>query len=381
MQTKSGNTCRRIACGGEPLRCTSCPVCSIWSARALYNGPKTLDCSILAAVQQRVYVKMSQTSKASVEWVTIGEEEAGQRLDNFLLKRLKGVPKSHVYRIVRAGEVRVNKGRADVTRRLEAGDVVRVPPVRVAAVPSTAPAQAASQRVELEVLFEDDALLVINKPAGIAVHGGSGVSFGVIELLRAQRPQAKYLELVHRLDRETSGILLVAKKRSALVKLHEMFRDHHRLDKRYLALVQDVWPEPRSHVRLKLFKYTTPDGERRVRVTPDGTDAHTVVNRLRKWDDCSLLECELKTGRTHQIRVHLSASGHAILGDEKYGDFALNKALQRQGLKRMFLHAWKLSFKHPLTDEPLAIEAPLPDELQGYIDSLGDAQPSGKASA
>lgn len=314
---------------------------------------------------------MNDTSKASVTFLTISADEAGQRLDNFLLRMLKGVPKSHVYRIVRAGEVRVNKGRCDVTYRLAAGDVLRIPPVRVAERPDTSTATAAAQHVEIPVIFEDDALIALNKPAGMAVHGGSGLSFGVIELLRAQRPQARFLELVHRLDRDTSGILLVAKKRSALTKLHEMLRDNHQIDKRYLALVDGVWPHTRNHVKLKLLKYETPQGERRVKVSDDGLSSHTVVNRRQVWEgDCSLLECELKTGRTHQIRVHLEQSGHAILGDDKYGSPVVNKALQKRGLRRMFLHAWRLTLIHPLTGDKLALEAPLPDELQSFLNTL-----------
>ncbi|BCL74586.1 pseudouridine synthase [Jeongeupia sp. HS-3] len=315
---------------------------------------------------------MSETSKASVTFVEIGPEEAGQRIDNYLIRHLKGVPKSHVYRIVRGGEVRVNKGRIDVTYRLAEGDVLRIPPVRVAERPASTAAQAASGQLALEILFEDDALIAINKPSGIAVHGGSGISFGVIELLRAQRPQAKFLELVHRLDRDTSGILLIAKKRSALVKMHEMLRDNHQIDKRYLALVEGVWPEPRSHVRFKLLKYETPEGERRVKKSADGLTSHTVVNRKAKFTDSSLLECELKTGRTHQIRVHLAESGHPILGDDKYGDPAVNRLLPRAGLKRLFLHAWRLTLSHPLTAEKLELEAPLPKELQTYLDTLAE---------
>lgn len=313
---------------------------------------------------------MVDTSKASVTFITVGPDDAGQRIDNFLLRHLKGVPKSHVYRIVRGGEVRVNKGRIDATYRLVEGDVLRIPPVRVAEKPDTSTAVAAAAHVDLPIIFEDEALIAINKPAGIAVHGGSGISFGVIELLRAQRPQAKFLELVHRLDRETSGILLVAKKRSALTKLHEMLRDNHQIDKRYLALVEGAWPHERNHVRFKLLKYETPDGERRVKVSDDGLTSHTVVNRRQLWNDCALLECELKTGRTHQIRVHLAASGHPILGDDKYGDPLVNRALQKRGLRRMFLHAWRLTLIHPLTGDKLALEAPLPDELQSYLTIL-----------
>jgi 23S rRNA pseudouridine955/2504/2580 synthase len=328
-------------------------------------------CCIIAA-RHRVYVNMSETSKASVTFVTVDSEDAGQRLDNFLLKMLKGVPKSHVYRIVRSGEIRVNKGRVDVTYRLIEGDVLRIPPVRVAEkAPVPATVSNAAELVQIPIVFEDDALIVLNKPSGMAVHGGSGISFGVIELLRAQRPQAKFLELVHRLDRDTSGLLLVAKKRSALVKLHEVLRDNHRIDKRYLALVQGVWPNPRSHIKFKLLKYELPDGERRVKVHSDGLTSHTTVNLKQVWPGkASLVECELKTGRTHQIRVHLSESGHPILGDDKYGEASVNKAFSREGLKRMFLHAWRLCVDHPLTGERMELEAPLPPELQSYIDKL-----------
>ncbi|WP_034606335.1 RluA family pseudouridine synthase [Chitinimonas koreensis] len=311
---------------------------------------------------------MDDTSKVS--YLTVGSEEAGQRLDNYLLKQLKGAPKSLVYRIVRSGEVRVNKGRADVTYRIAEGDLIRIPPIRLAEPSAKPSAGALARSPELPILFEDEALLVIDKPAGLAVHGGSGVSFGVIEQLRAQRPTARFLELVHRLDRETSGILLIAKKRSALVALHEMLRNDRGMDKRYLALVKGQFPDARRHVRFKLQKYVTADGERRVSVTPDGQDSHTVLNRRDRFGDATLLECELKTGRTHQIRVHCAQSGFPILGDDKYGDFALNKALPRQGLKRMFLHAWRLTLNHPLTGQPLPLKAPLPVELQSYLDSL-----------
>ena len=315
---------------------------------------------------------MTDTSKASVSLITISADEAAQRLDNYLLRQLKGVPKSHIYRIVRSGEVRVNKGRIDVTYRLQAGDVLRIPPVRVAEKPDTSTVDAAATHVDIPVVYEDDALIALNKPAGLAVHGGSGLSFGVIELMRAQRPQAKFLELVHRLDRDTSGLLLVAKKRSALTKLHEMLRDNHQIDKRYLALTDGVWPNPRSHVRFKLFKYLTADGERRVRVSDDGLTSHTVVNRRQVWDDCSLVECELKTGRTHQIRVHLAHSGFPIAGDDKYGEPMRNKDFAKRGMRRMFLHAWRLKLTHPLSGETLALEAPLPDELQAFLKKLDD---------
>ena len=304
--------------------------------------------------------------------MTIGPDEAGQRIDNFLLRICKGVPKSHIYQVLRSGQVRVNKGRIDQTYRLTEGDTVRVPPIRVAERQTEhVPA------VEFDILFEDDHLLVIDKPAGVAVHGGSGVSHGVIEQLRAARPHAKFLELVHRLDRETSGILVLAKKRSALTAMHEQIR-HGQMDKRYLALVHGNWQHRRQHVKLPLFKYTTPDGERRVRVQADGQPSHTIFNLLRKYGDFVLLEAELKTGRTHQIRVHLAASGFPIAGDEKYGDFAFNRQLQksesgRAALKRMFLHAWKLRFEHPASGEVISLESPLPSACQNFLDRAGAA--------
>jgi 23S rRNA pseudouridine955/2504/2580 synthase len=308
----------------------------------------------------------------AAQFVTIHEEEAGQRIDNYLLRVCKGVPKSHIYRILRSGEVRVNKGRIDQLYRLVAGDLVRIPPIRIAekaAGPTPVPA------AEFAIVHEDSHLLVIDKPAGVAVHGGSGVSYGVIEQLRMSRPDAKFLELVHRLDRETSGLLLLAKKRSALTNLHEQMREGT-TDKRYLTAVAGDWVNPRQHVKLPLHKFTTSDGERRVVVQAGGQEAHTVFNLLRKWERFTLLEAELKTGRTHQIRVHLASSGFPILGDEKYGDFALNKLLQkanaeRGALRRMFLHAWRITFTHPETGQPMTLRAPLPAECERFLVSLG----------
>lgn len=307
---------------------------------------------------------MNSLSKESVTWMEIDAESAGQRIDNFLFRHLKGVPKSHVYRILR-GEVRVNKKRIDQTYRLQTGDVLRIPPIRVAERPEAEYIPAG----EFPILFEDDALLAVDKPAGTAVHGGSGVSFGVIEQLRHARPQAKFLELVHRLDRETSGVLLVAKKRSALTAMHEIMREGNS-DKRYLALVLGQWQNARQHVKLPLHKFDTPQGEKRVMVREDGQQAHTIFNLQKNWSGFSLLEAELKTGRTHQIRVHLSHLCFPIAGDAKYGDFARNKELMKQGLKRMFLHAHSISFNHPLTQEALRIVAPLAPELQKFLDRL-----------
>jgi 23S rRNA pseudouridine955/2504/2580 synthase len=311
--------------------------------------------------------------------VEIDDGAAGQRIDNFLLRLCKGVPKSHVYRILRSGEVRVNKGRVDAQYRLALGDVVRVPPLRAAKKDGDAhDTQAPVPAAHFPILFEDDALLVIDKPAGVAVHGGSGVAFGVIEQLRRARPQARFLELVHRLDRETSGILMLAKKRSALVALHAQIREN-RIDKRYYACVHGNWPADwgqRRAVRAPLHKYLTPEGERRVRVQPDGLASHTIFSLVERWTDYAWLEAELKTGRTHQIRVHLAHLGLPIVGDEKYGDFALNKTLARAnaqpGIKRMFLHAHRLALVHPASGEPLRFEAPLPAECRRFIDELGE---------
>ena len=304
------------------------------------------------------------------QFVTITEEEAGQRIDNYLLRVCKGVPKSHIYRILRSGEVRVNKGRIDQLYRLADGDVVRIPPVRVAEKSS-----AVVPGAEFSILFEDAHLLVIDKPAGTAVHGGSGVSFGVIEQLRASRPDAKFLELVHRLDRDTSGVLMLAKKRSALTNLHEQMRDGV-TDKRYLTVIGGDWKNARQHIKLPLHKFTTADGERRVCVQAGGMESHTVFTMLRKWQQFTLLEAELKTGRTHQIRVHLASSGFPILGDDKYGDFALNRVLlkadlTRGALKRMFLHAHQITFTHPETGKQQTINAPLPPECDRFLVSLG----------
>ncbi len=309
-----------------------------------------------------------------VQLVTIGEEDAGQRIDNFLLRICKGVPKSHIYRVLRSGEVRVNKGRIDQTYRLLQGDIVRIPPIRVAEkTTETAPG------AEFKILLEDNHVLVIDKPAGVAVHGGSGVSYGVIEQLRSSRPDAKFLELVHRLDRDTSGVLVLAKKRSALTNLHEQIREGT-IDKRYLVLVHGDWKNPRQHIKLPLFKYNAPDGERRVRVQSDGLASHTVFVLQKRYGPFALLEAELKTGRTHQIRVHLSHSGFAIVGDDKYGDFALNRNLQkadgaRIAFKRMFLHAHRITFVHPDSGKPVTLTAPLPPECERFLRSI-EALPS-----
>lgn len=314
---------------------------------------------------------MKLLSKDAVSQLEVGEDSAGQRIDNFLLKVCKGVPHSHVYRILRSGEVRVNKGRVKADYRLQLGDLVRVPPVRVAQRLESQSADVPAR--EFAVAYEDEAVLVLDKPAGVAVHGGSGVSFGVIEQLRRARPQAKFLELAHRLDRETSGLLIVGKKRSALVRLQDDFREGG-MGKRYFALVSGKWLNLQQHIREPLHKYLIENGERRVRVDREGKPSHSIVRLVARWSThfgpVSLVEVELKTGRTHQIRVHLTHAGFPLLGDDKYGDFALNKSLQKLGLKRMFLHAAKLEMQHPLSGEALPLEAPLPAELRAFIDYL-----------
>jgi 23S rRNA pseudouridine955/2504/2580 synthase len=305
---------------------------------------------------------MNDLSKAAApraRWLVVGEESEAQRIDNFLLRELKGVPKSHVYRVLRSGEVRVNSGRVKPDYRLRVGDRVRLPPIRTAQKPP------AARPLELPVAFEDASLLVIDKPSGTAVHGGSGVSFGVIESLRAARPQAKFLELAHRLDRDTSGLLIVAKKRSALVELHRMLREGE-VRKIYLAVVKGALEKKTLELRESLHKYVTASGERRVSVNEEGLAALTRVTRLKKTSDFSLLEVELLTGRTHQIRVHLAHAGHPIVGDEKYGDFALNRQLK----VRLMLHAARLAFRHPLSGEQLKLESPLPPEMKAFVDDL-----------
>ncbi|NBU58194.1 MAG: 23S rRNA pseudouridine(955/2504/2580) synthase RluC [Betaproteobacteria bacterium] len=301
----------------------------------------------------------------AVRFLSIDEGSAGQRIDNFLLRELKGVPKSHIYRILRSGEVRVDGGRAKPEHKLAAGQTVRLPPVRVAARDDTSPALPR----DFPVLFEDAQLLIVDKPAGVAVHGGSGISHGLIEQVRAARPELRDLELVHRLDRETSGVLLLAKKRSALRRLHDELRDGA-TDKHYLALVSGKWRDDKRAVKAPLLKYVAGDGERRVRVATEGQPSETVFRLLRRWPQACLLDCELLTGRTHQIRVHLLHTGHPIAGDDKYGDYDWNHELARMGLKRMFLHAARMSFTHPATGETMTVEAPLPAALVDFVGRL-----------
>ena len=318
----------------------------------------------------------NEISESSAAFIEIDEASEGQRIDNFLTKTLKGVPKSHLYRILRSGEVRVNKKRVDATYKLSMGDLVRIPPIRATVTQVDIDVQKpVTPRLEKCIIFEDDAMLVLDKPAGMAVHGGSGVSKGVIEQLRLERPQAKFLELVHRLDRETSGVLMVGKKRSALVALHEAMR-RNQMDKRYFMLVKGHWTEKKKHVILQLQKYLLDNGERRVSVVTGRPDpraedesqlSETIFHLIKHYADYTLLEAQLITGRTHQLRVQLAHLGFPIVGDDKYGDFALNKTLQKSGLKRMFLHSAETNIKHPISKEKLKLIAPLPLELEKFL--------------
>ena len=307
-----------------------------------------------------------------MQQIEVGERGEGQRLDNFLGRLLKDVPKTHLFRVIRKGEVRVNGKRAKADTRLQATDIVRVPPVRVgaAAPPRRAPTGMVKNIVDA-IIHEDPRLLVINKPAGVAVHGGSGVSFGVIEALRAARPDEE-LELVHRIDRETSGILLVARKASALRTLHALMRDGQ-VEKRYLALVRGTWELGRKRIDAPLRTDIRVSGERTVKVHETGKDAASVFKPVQFFGrKATLVEVELETGRTHQIRVHAAHAGYPLAGDEKYGDEAFNEAMKALGLARMFLHAHQVSFTWPETGVEFSVNAPLPDELKGVLDALGD---------
>jgi 23S rRNA pseudouridine955/2504/2580 synthase len=325
---------------------------------------------IIGAKVAESITRGAQPGRAEVQRLTVDGESSGQRLDNYLLRHLKGVPKTHVYRVIRSGEVRLNKGRAQADTRVAEGDEVRVPPMRLPE-PNTRAAEAPAR--EFPVLLEDEHVLAINKPAGVAVHGGSGVSFGVIEQLRRSRPDSRFLELVHRLDKETSGVLLLAKKRSALVALQDQFRerDTHKV---YSALVFGDWPAALKVIDQALHKTLDATGERHVRVVSpahaDGRRSISLVKVVQRLGQAALqatlLDVTLKTGRTHQIRVHLSHAGHPIVGDPKYGDFAHNKAFSKAfarslRFERMFLHARELGFDHPASGQRVQLQAPLPD--------------------
>ena len=307
----------------------------------------------------------------AVQLLEVAPELAGQRIDNFLRAQLKGVPKTLIYRILRKGEVRVNKGRIKPEYKLQAGDVVRVPPLRLAERDEPAPlAQGLLVRLEAAIVFEDKALIVLNKPAGIAVHGGSGLNYGVIEAFRQLRPEAKEIELVHRLDRDTSGLLMIAKKRSMLRHLHEALRGDG-VDKRYLALVRGNWPAAKKQVRAPLMKNNLRSGERMVEVNVEGKDALTEFRVLRRFGDfATLVEASPITGRTHQIRVHAKHAGHSIAGDSKYGDEEFTREIRELGGKRLFLHAHSLQVKLP-EGNILKVEAPVDDVWTLTMERLG----------
>jgi 23S rRNA pseudouridine955/2504/2580 synthase len=304
--------------------------------------------------------------------VEIASDRDGQRIDNYLVSQLKGVPKSHIYRILRKGEVRVNKGRVKADYRLKTGDLVRIPPIRQSEKPKARPGDSVLQLIERSILFEDKKLLVINKPPGVAVHGGSGISYGVIEALRALRPDFPYFELVHRLDRDTSGCLIIAKKRSALRQLHELFRSDQ-MEKHYLALVRGPWKGGKRTVDAPLLKNTLKSGERMVAVHSEGKSALSVFEPVEHYktehDSPCLVRVILKTGRTHQIRVHAAHIDHPIAGDQKYGDTSFNQRMRAYGLNRLFLHASYVGFELPEGGE-IAVTAPLSDELQYVLHNL-----------
>jgi 23S rRNA pseudouridine955/2504/2580 synthase len=312
---------------------------------------------------------MSSFSKNQINFYTVTEKDDMQRLDNLLCKILKDVPKSYIYRIIRSGEVRVNKKRAEAKSKVVLNDIIRIPPVLVNETP-TNPNKTYIPEANFTVLFEDDYFLIIDKPSGVACHGGSGISFGVIEQLRKTRETAKFLELAHRLDRDTSGVLVLAKKRQALVEFQQLSKNN-KIKKYYMALALGECKDNTRNVKAPLYKYTTKEGERRVRVDKDlGQFSYTVFSILNKYKNFSLVKADIKTGRTHQIRVHLQHLGFPIAMDDKYGDFEMNKYLYKTGLKRMFLHAYEIEFMHPITSQPINIKASLPSDLENFLNKL-----------
>ncbi|MDG1688634.1 MAG: 23S rRNA pseudouridine(955/2504/2580) synthase RluC [Gammaproteobacteria bacterium] len=308
----------------------------------------------------------------SVQFIEITDSNAGQRLDNFLLSLEKGVPKSRIYRALRKGEVRVNKGRKKQTYKLQLGDTVRIPPLRVTEKTiSNTVSDFLRQQLTESILHEDDDLLILNKPSGIAVHAGSGIDQGIIEALRIIRAELPFLELVHRLDRDTSGCLLLAKSRTSLLHLQQQMVEHD-INKRYLTLLKDSWGQEEKTVIAPLLKNTVSAGERMVQVNDEGKYAETLFIPLQQFPSAQLTEVVLFTGRTHQIRVHAKHIGHPLAGDDKYGQRAFNKQMKKAGLKRLFLHAWKLGITHPNTNEALQIEAPIPMPLQTFICNMSN---------
>lgn len=310
--------------------------------------------------------KMNEINQNQVNFYTATESDDNQRLDNLLIKILKGVPKSHIYRIIRSGEVRINKSRSNANDKVSCGDLLRIPPIKIAERHESEVHIPAST---FPILFEDEHYLIINKPQGTACHGGSGVSFGVIEQLR-KTEQYKFLELAHRLDKETSGILILAKKRLALVGIQELMK-HNLLTKEYYALTLGVWRDDKRNLKAPILKYNNKDGEKRVRIDQlEGKFAQTIFTVIKKFAEFTLVNADLQTGRTHQIRIHCQHLGFPIAGDDKYGDFDKNKHLAKTGLKRMFLHAHHVKFTHPITQQIINVECPLTKELQAFCDIL-----------
>lgn len=312
----------------------------------------------------------SETAASRVEFVTVGPDQGGQRIDNFLTRHLKGVPKTLIYRILRKGEVRVNKGRIKPDYRVQAGDEIRIPPIRRSENEKRPPSTRSMSALSDRILYEDERLIIINKPAGMAVHGGSGVSHGVIEAMRHWRQDLHYLELVHRLDRETSGCLILAKKRSALRQLHELLREGG-VEKRYLALVKGAWPHGNRRIEIALRKNVLRSGERMVNVSEEGKSAISNFYPLSVGKQASLVEIHIETGRTHQIRVHAAHLGHPIAGDDKYGDKDFNRQMHTLGLSRLFLHARSLAFDMTEPHKSIAVNAPLDKDLTQVLNKLG----------
>jgi 23S rRNA pseudouridine955/2504/2580 synthase len=308
--------------------------------------------------------------QSTVKFIKIDEQNTGQRIDNFLFNHLKSVPKGHIYKIIRKGEVRVNKGRIKQTYKLQMDDIVRVPPVKITEKkPVTAPGRSLLTFIEKSIIFEDDYLIAINKPSGVAVHGGSGISYGIIETMRILKPNQKFLELIHRLDRDTSGCLLMAKKRSALINVQNLLRNRQ-TDKYYLALLCGKVAFSHKKLSMPLLREELKSGERFVKVDPKGKESTTYFTRIEQYKEATLMEIKIVTGRTHQIRVHSQYLGHSVAGDSKYGNFACNQRLKEKGLKRLFLHSAQLSFNHPQTNQKMTIKAPLPEELENFLSGL-----------
>ncbi|HED15441.1 MAG TPA: 23S rRNA pseudouridine(955/2504/2580) synthase RluC [Gammaproteobacteria bacterium] len=316
---------------------------------------------------------IEQSAGNSVEMATIDQQNAGQRIDNFLLARLKGVPRSRIYRILRKGEVRVNKGRIKATYRLKAGDVVRIPPVRRSERTALQDISPGLRQLLLDaIVYEDDDLLILDKPSGLAVHGGSGIKSGLIESIRTIKPVWTTLELAHRIDRETSGCLILAKQRSSLNALHELFREGQ-INKGYLTLVAGIWDSKNTMIDAPLDRNNRTEGERNVKVSEQGKRAVShfkLLSHYRKQLSCSMLEVRIDTGRTHQIRVHAAYAGHPVVGDDRYGDREINRSLRKMGLKRLFLHAHDLEFRLPDSNKTIHVHAPLPTDLKQLLDKL-----------